>query len=76
MSVSIAGAQHAPLLDLGLQVPAPFCPAAGFNPLQKTGSYAAAAAQLHQRISVDKPWYLLDPEVIMLKQRPTQEMHH
>lgn len=35
----------------------------GFNPLQKTGSYAAAAAKLHQQMSFDKPWYLLDPEV-------------
>ena len=36
---------------------------AGFNPLQKTASYEAAAAKLHQQIAVYKPWYLIDPEV-------------
>ena len=37
---------------------------AGFTPLQKNGSYEAAAAKLHEQISFDKPWYLLDPEVM------------
>lgn len=36
---------------------------AGFTPVQKDGSYEAAAATLHEQISFDKPWYLLDPEV-------------
>ncbi len=40
---------------------------AGFNPLQKNGSYEAAAAKLHEQISFDKPWYLLDPEVSQLQ---------
>ena len=38
---------------------------AGFTPQHNTGSYEAAAAKLHEQISFDKPWYLLNPEVMV-----------
>lgn len=37
---------------------------ADFSPLQKADSYQDAAAKLHQQITGDKPWFLVDPEVL------------
>ncbi|KAL3143569.1 Potassium/sodium hyperpolarization-activated cyclic nucleotide-gated channel 3 [Trebouxia sp. C0009 RCD-2024] len=34
----------------------------GVTPSLKTSNYEEVAAQLHEQLSYDKPWYLLDPE--------------
>lgn len=40
---------------------------ADFSPHEKAGSYQFAAAKLHQQITGDKPWFLIDPEVPVLQ---------
>lgn len=48
---------HLPVL--GCKLPS------GVTSSLKTSNYEEVAAQLHEQLSYDKPWYLLDPEVGM-----------